>query len=434
MTTYESTSLHIEDEQERSLAFSTVNRDGETAVLRAWSTQTLQDGQSIEVEVLFTSNDVRDLQSFLVDTLGRIPKTDGGGVAERMSAPLAEYDPSLPIVPGMAYATGPEGIPAAAFEHLGEQPRQCPYISNGVQCTRAEGHGTTDGLSHYLPGQPMNDAGTTTPPADAQDATAPAPLAGFPGSQPDEKPKRKRRLKTEIAFDDALANLQTVPQGGEQWNEAMGAMNAAREALRVKDPGNVRLNESAAPQTPNALPAAQTGPAFAPEQAAPAASYLQQEASPINQEFATWANGIPGQHVQDSVVVSTPEQTAAQGFPCPQSSTDGRACLRPFGHEISNEHRPASAHVYATDPATLGQQPVQGFVAGGLGEVQPMPWAPAGTVNDQYLQPGQQAQPQALATGPLSFQVPPTPDPVQVAPGTDLQPPAPAMPSWQQPQ
>lgn len=435
MTTYESTSLHIEDDNENSLAFSTISKDGETSVLRAWSTQKLPDGQPIEVEVLFTSNDVRDLQSFLVDTLGRLPKTNGGGVAERMSAPLAAYDPSLPIVPGTAYAAGPDGIPAAAFgtlqhradEAAGEEQfgRQCPVIYDGIQCSAVEDHTSNHQfvVDWTTKQSPQNDARTATPPADAQGASntpqsvspdqsaavsaigVPAPEAA-PASQHPEQgpPKRKRRTKVEIAYDTAKNEYDRATVGGtqEQATAAANELAEAHKALYQKDPGNIRLSETApAPQNPVAV---QTGPSFAPEQ--------PQYAYP------------------------TAEQAAAQGFPCPMTSSDGRPCQRPYGHEILTDLNPEpKAHIYATDPGTLGQSP-GGYIPGNAS----IPAAEVAGVFPQSFQPGgpvfgSEFANNGVPAGPLSFQVPPTPEAAPVAvPGADLQPPAPAMPSWQQPQ
>jgi hypothetical protein len=114
--------------------------------------------------------------------------------------------------------------------------------------------------------------------------------------------------------------------------------------------------------------------------------------------------------------------------------SDGtRQCTRPFGHEMQTDLNPApTPHIFATtDPSSLGQ-PVNAQNTQPLpGPLQVTPPNPVqgftvpGTVNDQYLPADQQP-------APLSFQVPPTPEgePHQE---TNLQPPAPAAPFWQQP-
>lgn len=60
-------------------------------------------------------------------------------------------------------------------------------------------------------------------------------------------PTRSRRTKLEIAFDDALAAYEGPNTGdGSEW----AAVEAARDALQAKDPGNERLVKLAGTEAP----------------------------------------------------------------------------------------------------------------------------------------------------------------------------------------
>jgi hypothetical protein len=485
VTTYQSQAVTTKDRDGNELTFKTLNIDGEEAVLAVAVDVELPDGQQVTVNVLFEEADVCGLLDYLHDNFG------GRGVKPAADDALRMPDYSKVTVkpedlqdPGNGWAAGDTAF--SPILSMGAEviqamtARRCAVIYNGVQCENAE-HSPTVLHSFLQEGLiPQNDAGTATPPADAQGATN-TPQAGAsaqsaaesatgagtpeaaPASQPtaeSEKPKRKRRTKPEIAYDEAL----------KVWKEGKGdsvadgqTLSEAYEALKAKDPGNSRLVQTvAAQQVPEGMPLtsnpdeAQPAPVgFAPEQPAPNANYVQQMQSPINQEFATWASNLPGEHHQDSVfmtpeqaatvtafqpgqtpqlgqvTVSPEEQQAAQGFPCPVRSSDNRPCQRPYGHELATAANPQpKPHVYATtDPSQLGQ-PWTGQNNSLLGDIPPMPTdAPAPVTDPLPWTPGPGS---GFPTGPLSFQVPPTPD-AAPHPETNLQPPAPAAPSWSAP-
>jgi hypothetical protein len=484
VTNHQSTSYHVEDENEESLAFTTLptesgdpTKDYEP-VLKAWSTQALPDGQRIDVSVQFSMPDVRGLQAFLNDQFGRgagakgnddanakyfqdgwvsalreILTLTGAGwtalqiqdwattqiQARRGETPVYGIDVSQDGTTVVAGTRAPDGV--VTIESI---TRQCPVIYSGVQCNFAE-HSSEMGHSFQEPYTPMNDAGAVPPPADAQGATntpqsastdqsaaesatgAPTPETA-PASTP-EKPKRKRRTKLEIAYDDAL---KAYSESGS--NEAAAALNEAHQALVAKDPGNSRVRQGTpAPLVPESERPGElvSGPSFAPEQPQTVGQAWNPAGGPpvAGQVYAPDATGgipaqafaptfQPGQAAEVGPVQVTPEeQQAATAFACPVNSSDGRPCQRPYGHELQTATNPQpKPHVYATvDPSQLGQAP-QPQVA------DPLPWSPegAGPVFGNYAAP----------VAPLAFQVPPTPEATAPHPETNLQPPAPAAPFW----
>lgn len=241
MTNFESTSYHVEDQAGESVAFTVLppTADQETAgtgehdpVLRLWSTQVMPDNRVINVEVGFSYDDVRGLQSYLNTQFGRgiAREASGGPIAPALYGD--HTDPGLSFIPIPQpemkagdrvtahvgdeishYRVGEDGktlTPDLELPGMWEQSdfsggetdsapvqpnytpgpevyaqRQCPAISNGQQCTRPENHGNTDGLTHYFPsqglqveGQPMypqTGDGAATPPATAPTSTPVAP-------------------------------------------------------------------------------------------------------------------------------------------------------------------------------------------------------------------------------------------------------------------
>lgn len=502
MTTYQSTSLHVEDADEKSLAFTVADNPGEDDyALKAWSTFILPDNQVVNVEVKFAPDDVRDLQAFLRDRFGagvrsqnladhRTPEEQAHWAATQKPSDdtvasffqdgwmaslreLLEMSKVRGYEEAIAWAknqlgtyVGPAALQPVAYEPttggelLGEEaPQPGDTVTHAeydpslpVICNRTDPHHhmidstgvhwVHDGAEEACP-LPDNHhpilvtcagSGNHTPqnlsdnPHSVQHPSNQAPV----NTEPSEAEKgRRRRLKVEMEFDDALDKHKAAPS-----DETWAALSAAYNAVAKREPGNSRVRRTLADLagTPAELITTEaqtlqipTGPvpAFAPEPlvgtpVAVGASYLAQSQHPINQQFQDAADALPGVHVQDSVVM-TPEQAAAAAFPCPQHAADGRACMRPFGHELATATNPEpKPHVYPTSQQmletqgqqygvqTIQQHPSQGFIA---------PPA-AGPV----------------AVGPLSFQVPPTPE--QAAPHPDLvqQPAAPAAPFWQAPQ
>lgn len=511
MTTYQSQTVHTEDREGNSLAFSTVNLDGEEAVLKAAVAVELPDGQQVSMNVLYDAEDVRGLMAYLHDNFGGRAKTTvkaedlqdpggwpaviepqpatGAGWSAASSEDLqyyAEQDAAWQPKPGDTVHV----VTATVNEHqtgtvvpIEPEGRQCPVIYSGLQCAGPEGHEGLHGFVQYGPAEepfpqtavlPQNDAGAVPPPADTQGAAytpqsgVPAPDqsaaesatgAGNTGTAPastSEKPKRKRRTKLEIAFDTAKDEYDRAKFGGtpEQAATAADAYKDAYKALVAKDPGNSRLNETAAPANDWPLPGEsqppadlQTGPAFAPEQPVTGGPWSQNpdgsssfnvldaaaQSNTANYQAAGQmlidaANSAgynvpafePGQAPElGQTQLSPEEQQAATGFPCPVQSSDGRPCLRPYGHELQTATNPqAKPHVYATVPSQLPTTPL----------------VESPLTGPSYPAPGQQEGNQAFLAGrPLSFQVPPTPQATAPHPDTNLQPPAPAAPSWAEP-
>lgn len=333
--------------------------------------------------------------------------------------------------------------------------RQCPVISNGVQCSKADWH-----VNSLLGGEtaqhtfPQTGDGAAPPPATP--SATPVPAGGeqaaesatgvhntevAPSSAPAEK-KRTRRTKLEMAYDRALEALQSVPQGGEQWSAAMAAMNEAKAALAAKDPGNERLNQTVS--TPGAA-SPNPDPVQIVPNPQPPVQFAGEPVNPFTQPPPTQqmpaafvAPGMTNDHYlpEGPVQVSPAESQAAQGFPCPQMDSSGtRQCVRPYGHELMTATNPEpKPHVFATDPGALG------------GPLQPVQQIPQADPVEAFIpMPAKPQQPAFSVTTPaltgmtdggaqiLSFQTPPMPvDPTafQVQ-GANLQPPAPAAPFLQ---
>jgi hypothetical protein len=431
----------------------------------------------------FTLEDVRGLQAFLNDQFGRnrervlsIDVDDEG----HGSMVLASRDPDgsvtlekdWTLAPGdvevltTAGTTFTRTAPDTAWNPLEAvppvQPRQCPVIYNGVQCSEPEGHQDSTperpGTVHMFGRSAQTGDGAVTPPANphvqpvapggeqaAESATA-GQAAGetTPSPTPDEQPSKKptRRKKEEIAYDRALEAFRAQPNSQLEYTDLV----KAAEALRKRFPDNSRLEaydrhvqeqdikwltdqpsgpKPAAPPLPEAVGTSDAGsePHFAPEPVA---------AQPA--PFQPPALSIPAP--QD---VSPEESAAAQAFPCQHiSDVSGRPCIRAAGHELTNPPKP---HIYA--PLPDGQSlPVPAFVP----PLPPQPETPAlsqqgfaswpvgqPVVDGQGftqapIPPFQIPQPTAETQGQqlLSFQVPPTPQ------GAELQPPAPAAPPWGQ--
>jgi hypothetical protein len=525
VTNFESTSYHVEDQAGESVAFTVLppTADQATAgtgehdpVLRLWSTQVMPDNRLINVEVGFSVGDVAGLQSFLNDQFGRgkaaagnptpqtqrdnenivffnngwvealkevvllarndrnpldwaVAQLEGQIVGDEapMTAPVQPNHTPGPEVYGMAEPSDFYGGEADAAN-----ARQCPAISNGVQCNAPTGHAhphdfpnsagdclRTDDHHHMQDSTgihwvhdgfelncplldnhhpvnvwhpaPQTGDGAATPPAaptstpvapdgeqTAASATGAVNTETAPSSAPAEK-TRKRRTKVEMAYDRALEALQSIPQGGADWEAATHAMNEAKQALQDKDPGNSRLSQVIVNQQPlGGVQVMHTPPA--PEQQ-PTVQFAGEPVNPFTQpppeqpQYAAFAGAPVGQ----APAISPQESQAAQAFPCPQMHSDGiRQCVRPYGHELQTATNPEpKPHAFATDPSTLGQ-PMQPA---------PLP-APAFNVTTPTLT-GEIAGGAQI----LSFQTPPTPaDPsaFQVQ-GANLQPPAPAAPFLQ---
>lgn len=511
MTNYESTSYHVEDDRERSLAFSTIDRPGEEHVLRAWSTQVLADNQLTELEVLFTEDDARQLQAWLNDRFGRAKSGGKSAATQRdednaayfrsgwVSAlrevlaadgnwdarhavqwareQLAHLDENLPAVPlgnewksttldqVAAYAeqdaswqpaqvTETGAVIPAHVRQDGHTARQCPVIYSGVQCAYPEHgpetlHSFQGGLTAAL--TPISD-GAATPPATGQPAIAPAgataeqgvaaasaTAAGTAEAAPsDAKPKRKRRTKLEIAYDAAL-EAYTANANESTYN----TLAEARSALAAKDPNNERVSgqgQGPAPETPaeirQELAPAQASVRFAEEPVNPFTQPAPiQPGSP--QDAAGWQGQTPDgaaifNPMAAAAQVSPQETQAAQAFPCPVNSTDGRQCQRPYGHEIATATNPEpKPHIYATNPATLpnaGFDPQLHAAEEQFEQAHPSVAQPGFSVTSPTpagMTPGGGAQ-------VLSFLTPPTPAEMQPAPqDANLQPPAPAAPFLQ---
>lgn len=525
MTTHQSTSLHVEDANGDNVAFSTVDGEArsyanhtEKPVLRVWRTAFLPDGQPTELEVLFTDADVRDLRAFLADTFGMAARVRQQ-VEDAAVSGLSDGRATVPGVATLSYPTlpfqpigcslcartdihhhmqDPSGVhwvhdgteancplpdnhyPVRASggegDNQAEPPRQCPHISNGVQCSYEEhspdtGHSyeTFPSIQDWASRPPtQNDAGAVPPPADAQGATNTLQPAGTgqsaavsatsaaPASQPSApEKKRKRRTKLEIAFDTAWEAHEKDASA-----ETAQAYNDARQALTAKDPGNSRLNEIADPVAgQDYMSDSSPVPHFAPEP----------DRQPFPMPHPPFANGgpiIPNNGYDPSLYAAeeqfeqaaqptpfNPEQAAAQAFPCPVTADDGRPCQRPYGHEIQTDLNPdPKPHAFAANMDRLreqgiqnGVQPVQqhpgeGGATGGVSyetATQVGPVFPQGFAPEISFPVQASAQPPVVMPGTsvLSFQVPPTPAAEPVIPaGADLQPPAPAAPFWQQPQ
>lgn len=297
MTNYESTVYTVEDEeQDTSAAFSTLPaRDDNNlsvaagaAVMKLGHTAELPDGQSINVSVLFTLDDVRGLQSYLNDQFGRsISKQDQAAALARISDP-AQVAAVVGIQnPEPRSWDDPNADPMADVRTMQDQIaasydlRQCPVIYNGVQCYKAEGHTEQPGhealhefVSSFLP---QTGDGTTPPPAAdpgsvqlpeqgvaaaesataARTAEAPSPSIpnnGYdkelwaaeeqmekehptgPLSEPAKK-KVNRRKKEEKAYDDALEVFRKQPNSQLEYT----ALTQAAEALRKRFPDAERL-------------------------------------------------------------------------------------------------------------------------------------------------------------------------------------------------
>lgn len=463
MPNYESTSYHVEQDYdpEKSVAYSTyTDRDSDTPnpnevgkddyVLRVWHTTRLPDGQAVNVEVLHTADDVKGLQSFLNDNFSRLKNGSRGPVPV---APIE--DVHLPVQPD--YTPGPEAYDrvlvdaANAAGYDVPQVRRCPHISNGVQCEYAEHADTSyphsfeapawDGYQTNASTPPQTSDGVATPPATAPTTTPVAPggeqaaesatIARTVAAAPSDAPKtRTRRKKEEKAYDDAL-EAYSANQGNETW----GPLIEAYEALKNRLPDNPRIGAAAAlglggpqeasgfhPANENTAPAAAPGPSFAPEPGGqPVAPWME---APVlagaGPSFQPWSAPVaaPDQQFAQAVAsVDQAEQQAAQAFPCPATSSDGRHCVRPFGHELQTANNPEpKPHVYATEPSTLqGQYGQQPAAAVPMQPMAPAPAQPGFTVSTPIANP---------VGSVLPYAVPPTPEQPNIPP---------SAPVWQQP-
>lgn len=333
-------------------------------------------------------------------------------------------------------------------------PRQCAVIYNDVRCLKPEGHEGSHDMYADAPmqgHQPDVDLFIEQAAAiERADATRIATVDLTPNLVPGPKnaaeQERKRRLKVEIAFDEAAAAYRLDPHN----NGAVNDLAKAVAELRKREPDNSRIanwdtTQAVAAVIGNGLPTEAPQPEqlpeahFAPEPAQAAPNYLAQESHPSNQQFAQAAAAMPGVHLQDSVTMTQEQykqeslqtqqiatinaQQAAQAFPCPHKASDERPCLRPAGHEIELPHRPAVPHVYATNPASLDAQPVNANNTQYLPAQQPPTPAPYVAPAQPFQQPHLQAVPDQTNVAVMSFHE-----------GEPGMPAAPAMPTWQAPQ
>lgn len=344
-------------------------------------------------------------------------------------------------------ATMPDGEQKPGFVVT---PRQCAVIYNGIQCLAPEGHAQQHDFGPIAQYQPDVDLfqeqsaaimaadgaayGAVTLPGDGavRSALPGDGAAPFTNETAGERfilgPKnaaeqgRKRRLKLELAFDAAAEQYKVDPDNPG----VVATLNEAAVALHKREPDNSRVvnflfDPTSTPTVPqpeqhqraelDSLPEAH----FAPE---PAPGYQpipynggdpSLHAAEEQMEQQDWHAGqagpMPVQTLADGNRAMGVEQQAAQAFPCPHKASDERPCLRPAGHEIELPTRPASPHVYATNPATL--KPPPPYVA----PVQP------------FQPPHLQAVPDQTNVAVMSFHE-----------GEPGMPAAPAMPTWQAPQ
>ena len=512
MTTRQSTTLHMSDESDdrNGLAFSTVSENyptpesGNNAVLEIWGTIFAPDGQPLNAKMEVPLPDVRDLQSFLNDEYSRSKEPKAGADAALQTqidganaqyfkdgwmASLREllemgkvrgYDEAITWAKNQLGAyVGPAALSSDALPGMWDQsdlsggatdsqPRQCPHISNGVQCTFLEGHVE----EHYFAAPPQHqpDVDLFQEQAGAINAT-PQDLSDNPRSvqHPDNadlrneaEKSRSRRLKVEMTFDKALDAHKAAPS-----DETWAALVEALKAVEKKEPDNSRVRRGLASlqntaAEPTATEAAQVtqpaepGPTFAPEQQPAyqpipnngydpslhaAEEQFEQQAAQAPATPPTYQQTSPNTGLPQPVAALDPaSQQAAAAFPCvARHSQTGAQCQRPAGHDIETPQRPPTPHMFATDPATLGQD-----------------FAPAGTINDQYLPEGQPAPtmpptytpPAAPAQGfpstpPAQAGGQPMPvahlhavpnQPLALHEGEPGMTTAPAMPTWQAPQ
>jgi hypothetical protein len=362
----------------------------------------------------------------------------------------------------------PAAVPAPEAQPHTE-PRQCPHISNGVQCSAAEGH---DFGHQFVVDWATQQAAGSAPGVAPTEAPSPSLLSADPdeatnrseGDQPVKK-KVNRRKKEEIAYDKALETFRKNPNSQLEYTELV----KAAEALRKRFPDTSRLEaydehvrlqnidallnpqnlaNHRTPEEQAAWEASQKpvdGPHFAPEQP------TEMRDPVAGRDYMSDSSPVPITLPAPQDV--TPEETAAaQAFPCQHiSEISQRTCIRAAGHEIANPPKP---HIYA--PLPDGQElprpdfvppvPPAGFTSTPIGTPAqdgsdftqatippfqiPQPphpqipqFAPPGTINDHYLPEGAVPQQPAGATV-LSFQIPPTPE------TADVPPPAPAAPPW----
>lgn len=403
-------------------------------------------------------------------------------------------------------ATMPDGEQKPGFVVT---PRQCPHISNGVQCTATAGHdfqhqfaaSTNTALcSRIDPHHHMQDSSGVHWVHDGSLLDCPAPDNHYPievvhaTHQPDvdlfqeqaaaiqhadgnhtpqdlsdnphsvqhpdnqvivdlipnlvpgpkntAEQERKRRLKVEIAFDEAAAAYRVDPfnQG------AVHAINKAANDLRDREPDNSRLanwdgvsgfaaaQATAQAEQPEQLPEAHFAPEPAPgyqpipynggdpsphvaEEQMERAQFPGTDPTQMTTAQQAWTNNPDGSASFSPIAA---EQSAAQAFPCPHKASDERPCQRPAGHEIELPNRPAVPHVYATNPATL---PVNANNTQYLPVQQPPAPAPYVAPVQPFQQPHLQAVPDQTNVAVMSFH--------ENEPGM---PAAPAMPTWQAPQ
>ena len=506
--------------------------DTDDYVMKAWHTAFLPDGQPVAVAVYYNTDDVRGLQSFLNDQFGRGVKrlpdsaedtvrtalnnllADGYRIVAPNGAEMGSNNvPFLVREPG--WGTAPDGAATwnpleaqraaealgddqaanqfldamqSASEAIGQMQigtaihawaernpldavRQCPYISNGVQCTGPEGHETAHHVQGYAlpalqtgdgaatpPAAPMTTPGATGGEQAAESATgaptsevAPSPFAPYKPTEQElaaneaaktadpeaylaaqqtaepAKKKVNRRKKEEIAYDNALEAFRKQPTSQLEYT----ALTQAAEALRKRFPNASRLEaydlhvqmQDVGPllKEPQGQPTEMRDPV--------AGKDYMSDSSPVP-HFAPEPSAEPIPAPQPIALPTpqdvTPEETAAaQAFPCQHiSEISQRPCIRAAGHELANPPKP---HIYA--PLPDGQElPRPDFVP-------PVP--PAGFTSTPVGTPAQDGSGFTQATIPpfqipqpgatvLSFQIPPTPE-VQ---GAELQPPAPAAPPW----
>src|ERR1044072_2768983 len=123
VTSYQTTTFYVEDSNSDSAAFTPLTDNSEHA-LKMWRTAYLPDGQPVEVNVLFTDDDVRGLQALLNDQFGR------GRAAEepQTAAEWAQQDPPEVEALKQQYATV-YGLPS---DTVAAQPAglQMPDYSN----------------------------------------------------------------------------------------------------------------------------------------------------------------------------------------------------------------------------------------------------------------------------------------------------------------
>lgn len=333
----------------------------------------------------------------------------------------------------------------------------------------AAGPCTLEGCSETAPHYHQGDDEIVRTAPSTPEVAAPVAVEDCPfilGPKNAAEQDRKRRLKVELAFDEAAEKYKADPGNPD----VVAALNEAATALHKREPDNSRVVNfrfdgpfpEQAPTHADApaqqIADSQPGPAFAAEPVAQVYQPIpynggdrslheaeEQAERELYPAAMTQQQVIANQQAFNGSQYDTPQEyaTAAQAFPCPHPAADGRPCQRPAGHEIELPNRPAKPHIYATSMDRIQEQGAAVGVMPVVQQPQSWPTPVQGPIPGHNVAPVGQPQYGGPAAAPAqapNLQVVPDPQPqpqmavMSFHEGEPGMPAAPSMPTWTAPQ